>query len=908
MISNSNLKKQFESKYQELDVFFKQEWEQIHKTTVNELKLFKDSFKLNIKSNQEAKNEFISQYSNEYKNLQSDVINFLNNAFNNSLDNELWDFNINKFNNKDRKEGFSEYELEQYAQILDKAMNHMNILWSFSDFKKQYTDTNKEPDFLSWKWDIALANKVDSQEYIFWKGEDHLTAKLHNYSEEELHLMREESFDITDSNKMKNFIILLGLELWDWIQDILKFLWNIPAWIILLPRYTTNRVELSDDKIDTHDEVTAQIENDMLLKENPSLMLLELLWEKGIVMIKQLWEMFISWKNGDIALVLVTIAWLIAWWAWVVKLGAKLWKMNKVANVAEKIQKKAAKVDDIVWWAGIWHMTWEFSSKGPSKDVLIKNGNLDDISRINEAEKVLWRELNKGEKQALINAHNYWKDNIWNYTTWEKVVKWKKLLSAGFSRNEAKILMDQGIAWFAERMIKPEFKEGSIINIKRSNGRIHEAKVVWFDKDGRIITEWNEWNEQFTKSFLPKQLEEVNFINKFINNDIWNASSIEEVLNLIKKEWWIKWSQSFYNFNELEWLIYWYINWKNWAEFITNTNWLRNKIIQLKWEWKILRISNEELSRNFDHYSIWDLHWDYKAFIDNIETQWLAKLDISWKLVWTGWDKKLVFLWDILADRWVNGVDILEWINDLNKQANLEWWWITVMAWNHDDWAIAYLTGTEVSWWWGWMGSAVYWEQWRWIIEFDNSFWSKSNFQSLGEFIDWNNFTSKQVLENMRNSDKWRQILEQICSYKLIERIWDTLYTHTDMTQEMIDLIISNKWNINKINKMYQDNLVNMLFNWAKPDSMYKKFVDVFLNTSNREYWESFKWLKEIWIDRVIHWHSDKWLSGVKIIDWVKIRSVDSSYWKKWSNYDRPKAVWRVIDNRWEPNSQYFYN
>ena len=354
---------EFESKYQELDNYFKQEWEQIHKTKAIELKLFKDYFKLENKSNSDVKNELISKYSNEYKNLQSDVVSFLNKSFNNSLDTELRDFNIDKFNNKDKKEWFSKYELEQYAQILDKAMNDMNILWSYSDFKKQYKDTNKEPDFLSWKWDIALANNVDLQEYVFWKWEKHLTDKLHNYSEEELHSMREEKFDITDWDKMKNFIILLWLELWDWVQDILKFIWNIPAWIIILPRYINNRVKLSDDKINTKEEVEAQMENDMLLKENPSLMLCELLWEKWIQMIKKLWEMFVSWKNGDIAMVLVTIAWLIAWWAWVVKLMAKWWKIAwtamknskivdnalKIEKWASKLQKVAEKIDDLYY-------------------------------------------------------------------------------------------------------------------------------------------------------------------------------------------------------------------------------------------------------------------------------------------------------------------------------------------------------------------------------------------------------------------------------------------------------------------------------------------------------------------------------------------------------------------------------
>jgi len=308
------------------------------------------------------KNELISKYSSEYQNLQTDIINFLNKSFSNWLQNWLWKFNISEFDNKDNKEWFSEYELEEFKTVLDKAINQMKLLWWYDNFKKQNKDKYHDMPYFIWTKDVFIANKIEeTQTDIFWKWDIDIINNLHNYSEEKLSKMREEEFDLTDWNKMKDLWVLLWIELWDWVQDILKFLVNIPMWVILLPRYISNRNSLSDWKVDTEIEAKIQIEQDTLLKENPSLMLWELIWDKWLQMIKQLWEMFISWKNWDIAMLLVTIAGLIAWWAGAVKFLAKAGKMGKTAKIAWKIQNKANKIDDIVWWAGIWHMTWAFS-------------------------------------------------------------------------------------------------------------------------------------------------------------------------------------------------------------------------------------------------------------------------------------------------------------------------------------------------------------------------------------------------------------------------------------------------------------------------------------------------------------------------------------------------------------------
>jgi len=342
-ITNPEFKKNFELRYNSLKEYFKQAWEQIYDITRDELSLFKESLNKDKKQDETIKNKLILKYSLEYKWLQSDVIKFINSSFSNSLQEELWSFNTLNFNNKDNKKWFSEYELKEYINILDKSISNMDLLWWYEQFKAKCKELWEEPSFMSWKWDIALANKVDIQEYIFWKWKNHITDKICNYSEEELHKMKNQLFNITKPENIKNFFILLGIEIWNQTEDLLKILWNIPSWIILIPRYTNNRILLKDWEINTKKEVEAKMENDMLLKENPSLILLELLWEKWVQLIKQLWEMMLSWKNWDIIWIILTISWLLAWGVWLIGLWAKVtkkiqvWNIPKYANTAEKL-------------------------------------------------------------------------------------------------------------------------------------------------------------------------------------------------------------------------------------------------------------------------------------------------------------------------------------------------------------------------------------------------------------------------------------------------------------------------------------------------------------------------------------------------------------------------------------------
>jgi hypothetical protein len=159
----------------------------------------------------------------------------------------------------------------------------------------------------------------------------------------------------------------------------------------------------------------------------------------------------------------------------------------------------------------------------------------------------------------------------------------------------------------------------------------------------------------------------------------------------------------------------------------------------------------------------------------------------------------------------------------------------------------------------------------------------------------------------MRATSEGRTILKEMTNLKIIDKVWNTLYTHTNMTQRMIDYITElssqNENNIETaikiINYYYQDWLRDLLLSWwSSINRWYEDIVNIFLRTGNRNYWNNVKWLKDLWITRVIHWHNSQ---GGKIttIDWIEFMDIDTGYWKKWwffggGEYSGKKAAFRI--------------
>ena len=120
--------------------------------------------------------------------------------------------------------------------------------------------------------DKFIADKVDLWEFVMWEKWDKgyiegLIQKSWSISSKELFEMQEKSFNPTSTESWKNLWVLLAWEFWTWVEDVLRFLWNIPSGLVLLPRYLKYRADINSS--DTTTKTLWEIKIQELVLENP---------------------------------------------------------------------------------------------------------------------------------------------------------------------------------------------------------------------------------------------------------------------------------------------------------------------------------------------------------------------------------------------------------------------------------------------------------------------------------------------------------------------------------------------------------------------------------------------------------------------------------------------------------------
>lgn len=284
------------------------------------------------------------KYTIQKTEIKQEIRKFIKDSFWNQLWEPFWEYNISQFD-KDKNNVIDSKEEKDYSQNFQTAIQQIILLWWFERFTKIHQESFSKTGFFNWdKW---LAKKADLWNYVFWEKSEKKFAettlqKLWEISEAELHKMQEKKFQATNAESWKELWLLLAKEFWDGVEDVLRFLTNIPSGIILLPRYLKYRVDKnsSDEKVTTEAEIKIQ----ELTQENSSLVLLDLLWEQWVELLKKLWEMLVSGKQWDIAMMMVTIAGFIAGWA-----GAtRLW-INLARKSSLKIARAAGRESRISW-------------------------------------------------------------------------------------------------------------------------------------------------------------------------------------------------------------------------------------------------------------------------------------------------------------------------------------------------------------------------------------------------------------------------------------------------------------------------------------------------------------------------------------------------------------------------------
>lgn len=292
------------------------------------------------------------------------------------------------------------------------------------------------------------------------------------------------------------------------------------------------------------------------------------------------------------------------------------------------------------------------------------------------------------------------------------------------------------------------------------------------------------------------------------------------------------------------------------------------------------RASVERVIRKNDVVAIGDIHGNYDIMIANLRSADLVDNKGNWK----GGDRELVFHGDILGDRGASSLKAMEHIAKLKKQARAAGGDVQVLAGNHDDFAIAFLTGRNVA------GD----------IPFKNI---DMNGQAAGayefmRYIGRGEITNaqqlltsgvdvKQVLTKMRNTPKGRAMLENICDMKICHKVDDTLFLHTDLTSNMADMLLRN--NPGDINKTYQSGLRSLLLGEGPMPSGFEVINNTFLHTGNRDYLsprQAAALKARLGINRVLHGHTDRG-GAAQNIGGLEISSVDVSAGKGGKHMDR---------------------
>lgn len=221
-----------------------------------------------------------SAYQKQTGVIQQGVQEFISGSLQNKLPSYLGEYKVQKFD-ADKNRVFDSKEEQDYTQALKEAITHIILLGWINDFANTHAESAAKNGWSnSDKW---LANKVDLGSMILGENGEKkvgtiILQKYRNISEARLHEMEEASFRPTKRESWDELTLLLAKEFWDGIEDVIRFLTNIPAGIILIPRYLKYRTasNSSDPKVRAEGEIKIK----ELTTENSSLAILDLLWEK----------------------------------------------------------------------------------------------------------------------------------------------------------------------------------------------------------------------------------------------------------------------------------------------------------------------------------------------------------------------------------------------------------------------------------------------------------------------------------------------------------------------------------------------------------------------------------------------------------------------------------------------------
>jgi hypothetical protein len=351
--------------------------------------------------------------------------------------------------------------------------------------------------------------------------------------------------------------------------------------------------------------------------------------------------------------------------------------------------------------------------------------------------------------------------------------------------------------------------------------------------------------------------------------------------------------------------------------------------------------SSAEVPRSTEIIAVGDLHGNGQIFVENMKSLKIVAENANFNnpdsIHWTGGNKRIVFHGDILADRGTDSLSIMASLRRLQAEARAAGGEVTILAGNHEDFAISFLTGDSIA---GMPGSkdtfsqmVIGGEQGKGLLEFFQKYSNDPRYKNAKTLIEVATIAGFEVVDspygkmvvdpnfpaflehqrqvivyNMKNSPEGAELLNQITKFKLAEYIDDSLFLHTDPTPEMMSLILRNGKTIGEavdnINRKYQQGLRFQLFGEGTMPPDFQEIRNAFLFTNNRTSASGYKGqevkinrqktfvpldlkpLHAMGVNHILHGHTEG--EGVVVEkDGIKLSSVDLAAGKKGKNMDK---------------------
>jgi len=189
----------------------------------------------------------------------------------------------------------------------------------------------------------------------------------------------------------------------------------------------------------------------------------------------------------------------------------------------------------------------------------------------------------------------------------------------------------------------------------------------------------------------------------------------------------------------------------------------------------------DSVARESEVMIIADLHGYFQAYVGNL----LAAGLVDEELNWIAGDAKVVFLGDTIADRHLDGFKILNHKRKLKDQAKAVGGSVESVFGNHENYALEVLT----------TGRDLSSPERRGLQEFE----------VFGFYPDMRPKDAEAALNFMREDERGRMCLEELCEMKLVWQIDDVLCTHTPLTMRMLAIIMVI--GVDNLNYMFQEDL-----------------------------------------------------------------------------------------------------